>query len=175
MSFLREHQMWIKHQNLFVDFDPPEFYHPLQYINNWLVVWDQLWVKFICHILSGFIPNWDWIHRCLWYFPTFPKLVLRICFNILYQFMQVLGWSQRPHYDTIQKCHQLHPCTQVDIRVSQQTRFQPEVLIHLFDDFLSFILNCKDVINVNKYVLLVLDSVALSCPWYHPYIRVVKT
>ena len=94
-----------------------------------MVVQSQIRVEFWCHVLSGFILNWQWIHLCLWYLLTFPELVLHVCFIIIYHFLYLLRRAQLTRHDAIRKCHQLHPCTQVDIWVIQQTRFYPKTFI----------------------------------------------
>ena len=174
MSLPWQHQIWSQHQKLCVNVYLPEFNYPLQYTNNWLVVRSQLWFKLGLHVLGGFIPDWEWVHHCLWYLPKLPEIFLHVCFNILYCFLYVLRRYQWPCHDTIQKFHQLQPCTQVDIWVSQRTRFQTKLFIHLFEEFSWVIPNCKNVVSINKYVLVVLESVALSCLWYHQHIGVSK-
>ena len=50
-----------------------------------------------------------------------------------------------------------------------------QIIYHPFEDFLWVTPNCKGVVNVKKYVLIVIDSVVLSCLQSYPQIRVSKT
>ena len=52
--------------------------------------------------------------------------------------------------------------------------FQPVVFIHPFEGFLWVILDYKDVVNENKYALVLLESVVIYFPWYHTQIGVNK-
>ena len=174
MSLPRKLQIWSQHWNFHVDIYFPEFNHPSQYTNNKLVVRGQLRVKYGCHVFGRFIPKSVWVHRHICYLLMLPELVLHVCFNILYRFLHILRWDQPPYHVAIFKFHQLHPCTQVDIRVSQWTRFQTNVFIQPFEDFRRVIPNGNNIINVKEYILVLFESVALSRRLSHPHIRVSK-